>query len=129
MPRFDLVRRSRLVPLAVLLGSAILSPAAPALAHDECGNVSNCVSISSGVIQLGRSGSTSQVLSCPSTATNIVGTSWDKSSRAVTAMVLVAADHHATFTATNWSPTSAHSIVFYIGCVPTEPPPPHIPPR
>ena len=110
------VRNARAVALTLLMAASMLAaPAAPALAHHECEGVPGCVSVSSGTITLGRSGSVSRTLYCPTSAPNWWGASWDKSSTAVS-VIQSAAGSGTLFTATNWSPIHHNTVAFYIGC-------------
>ena len=112
----------RVLPLALLLAaSTLLVPATPAFAHHECNNVPNCVSVSSGTIELSRSGSTTRGLECPSSAPYASGQSWDKSSSAVSVTFWPWQVNGTHFAVTNWSPIHRNTVILYIGCSPTAP--------
>jgi hypothetical protein len=119
MWRASVARAVRPLACALFLASLMLAPAAPAFAHHECDGVPNCVSVSSGTIELRRSGSATRELTCPSSAQYPWAASWDKSSSAVT-VVAVQWGYRVTYTATNWSPTSRHTVEFYLGCSATQ---------
>lgn len=116
-------RAAHTAMLALLLAAcALLVPAPPALAHHECNDVPNCVSVASGVIELDRSGSAHPTLRCPANAQYGQGDSWDKSSRAVSVTAVPTFMNQGfVFTAINWSPTHRNTVVLYIGCSPNQP--------
>ena len=125
MPRSGFVYRVCLLALALLLASSgLLVPTAPAFAHDECIGVPNCQTFRSGPHELGRSGSLSYTVNCPSDTPYAHGRSWDKSSSAVTVISTATVSGGGfLFTATNWSPTSTNTVTLYIGCTATRPTP------
>jgi hypothetical protein len=120
-------RRVRLVPLALLLAASwLIVPATPALAHHECNDVPNCVSISPGQIEIGRDGAVNRHMTCPSDASAMWGTSWDKSSLNVSVIDWPDWPSGASLRATNLSAVHRNTITFYLGCSASNPqnPPP-----
>ena len=116
----DLSGRARLLTIAAaMVVGALLGQTVPVLAHHECEGVPNCTSISSGPLEIHRSGSVSRVLTC-SHGSYAWHAAWDKSSRSDTVVAYQPlAPVGASFEATNWSPSTRHTVTFYLRCAPT----------